>query len=329
MHALRAVAVAAIAFLVATPGAILDQQAFLRDFLGELQHSRTGHGLVFEATSPGFLYHLSNLMTGVGTTLTLFSLAALVYAAVKKKPWAIALLAFWIPYAIAIGTGEVKFIRYTFPLLIAMAIAFGWLIGQAHLRKGKWSIVVALGIFGLAGDTGGLFWTAQYSLAMAGTDARDEAATYLKSSPVGAGKTVGLVSDPWFYTPPIFPLAGYHLVPPLAIIQAMGQIKDPAVVRSLYPKPEERYDWDEHLLSDLKPDFVVFSNYESVDPERMNKAGDKGIVVQRYESFAQALTRDYQLDRAFLTSGATAWPETPDMMYVTPRIYVWRRKDSR
>ncbi|MFX8910994.1 hypothetical protein ABTN03_20275, partial [Acinetobacter baumannii] len=36
MPALRAVAVAAIAFLVATPGAILDQQAFLRDFLGEL-----------------------------------------------------------------------------------------------------------------------------------------------------------------------------------------------------------------------------------------------------------------------------------------------------
>ena len=84
------------------------------------------------------------------------------------------LLAFFIPYFVVIGGNELKFLRYTFPLYIAIAAGFGWAMGAANERRGKFSMAIVLGFLGLGGvlDTGGLRSAAVDTLQMTTPDAR-------------------------------------------------------------------------------------------------------------------------------------------------------------
>lgn len=316
------------AFVITTPGVVLDRAAFIRDFTFEMAHTKAGHGLEFVHTSSGYLYQLSNLFVGIGFILTLVSVAGLATAAWKRKTWAIALLAFALVYFMVIGGSEVKFLRYTFPLYIALAAGFGWAMGAAYQKKGLYSVLLLVGFIGFMGlDTGGLRWALIDTETMADQDARDQAGAYLKVPQIGGGKVVGLVSDPWFYTPALYEDTGLpRSAGPKAIFETMQRADRPKVTRSLYPSMEARYDWDPHLLTDVKPDFVVFSNYETVNWERIKRAADpdEKPLVDRYETFAAELKSRYKFVNQF---GVSSSVTVPDMMYVTPVISIWKRND--
>src|SRR6185369_16353662 len=104
----------------------------------------------------GYVYHLSNLAVGFGTILTVIGVVGLFRAVWKKHPWAIALALFAVAYYLLIGRAEVKFLRYTFPLIPVLAIGAGWLVGRAHTHpKPQWKAIGALGLLGLGGFWGG------------------------------------------------------------------------------------------------------------------------------------------------------------------------------
>ncbi|MCH8979197.1 MAG: glycosyltransferase family 39 protein [Armatimonadetes bacterium] len=325
-----------IAFIVATPGAVLDSARFLEDFKYEITHTGAGHGLVFAGTSPGLIFHAWNLFVCFGLLLTTVSVIGLVRACVKRHRWAIALAAFAVVYYLLIGRAEVKFMRYVFPLLPVLAVAFGWIVSRAHthpkpLWRGPVMVLAIVGLGGLGGGVvgalgGGLSLTATMTTWMVGEDVRDAVAQEIIAS-AEPGDTVGLVSDPWFYTPSLFPDAGLSRAVPFDVRNAkMKEASDPAVVRYIPRNPDERFDWDKRLVTELRPDYIVFSSFEWRDVARIrmipSPPDEYKIQIGRAEEFMDALKTHYTQWKVHGLDGLIL---PHDLMYVRPEIEVWKR----
>ncbi len=330
---------ALIVFLLATPGAVLDTQKFLTDFKFEMTHTSTGHGLVFVGTPPGFIYHLLNLGTGIGPILTLLGLGGLVWGAFCRQTWLWVLLAFTLPYYLLIGRAEVKFLRYTFPLYVAVAAGFGYAMDRAHRKGGAAHLAVGLGILGLGGmDPGGLRMAATMTLWMTGEDPRDSAAKVLKERAAANSKiTVGLASDPWYYTPPFYPDSGLGPMYPWSRrVESLHAASSPKLIYHIPPggegiRPNEAggpFSFDVRLLTGDKPSYVVLSSFEFEDLERIK--GLSGLdevdqlLVRRYQEFRTQLEKDYVLDSGFGVNG----PTVHDLQYIQPSVLIWKRKPT-
>ena len=320
-----------LAFIVATPGVLLDSQKFQRDFTYEMAHTSTGHGLVFEGTANGFVYQFANLVQGFGTIATLLGLVALCYAAYRRRVWAIALLAFILPYYVVIGRAEAKFMRYTFPIYLGLSVGFGWAVGKSIEKKGIGRLAVAGGILAIGGiDYGGLMGTVRNTSYMVAEDPRDAAARYLKGVAKGKGSVVvGLVEDPWFWSPPLFPdSTASRAVPRAKRDEAMAAATAPKVTyyHNLDGSPTQ---FDKRLLTEIKPDDVAYSSFEYEDPIRLQgrtDVSDTGkALANQYTAFVEELEKDYEPDRTF----GDTMIATHDMEYIQPRVVVWKRKQTR
>ena len=320
------------AFFLSCPGVLLDNAAFMHDFKFEMLHTATGHGLVFEGTANGFLYHLGNLFQGFGTIATLMGVAALVYAAYRRHVWAIALLAFVVPYYILIGRAEDKYMRYTFPLYVGLAAGFGWAVAKGHQRGGYSRMAVAAGILAIGGvDYGGLIGTVRFTAYMTGEDPRDGAARYLKQQCKDKPDAVaGLPEDPWFWSPPLFPdstISRQLIVKRAHWMQEMRAASNPKVTFYMTPDGNPT-QFDKRLITDIKPDYVTYSSFEYEIPQRLQGRSDisndgKGLSAE-YKEFGDALAANYEGDREFGDSIGMV----QDMEYVQPHVLIWKRKGT-
>ena len=327
-------AVALLTFVVTTPGIILDNAKFMQDFAYEMTHTSTGHGLVFAGTPSGFTYHIANLQIAFGLLLVPFAAVGLGRGLYRKHAFIIALCAFAAVYYILIGRAEVKFLRYVFPLIPIFAVGFGWLIGQAHIHPNRhMRIICVLGFFCFAGFIGsnfglggGLTGSAVMTMQMARPDVRDVMGEVLRKE--GAGKSVGVVSDPWFYTSTIYPEVPLPRAVPFDIREQIRlRQTDPSVLRYIPAEgPDARLNWDVRLLTELQPEFVTMSSFEFDDLDRLDKlkvvdeefAGE----LARFREFRTVLHRDYEMFKGDGTDG----PRIHDLMYIRPRVAIWKRK---
>lgn len=340
------------AFFVATPGVLLEPDKFIRDFKYEMWHTSTGHGLLFEKAGSGFFAHIVNLIQMISPGVMLIALVGVGLLLFRKpegaklihpgNAWLWSLAAFALPYYILIGRAEVTFLRYTFPLILIFAAGFGWLTGLGHEKKGKWAALPAVSILALGLL---LMMGARFTIWMSGTDPRDATAAFLKRE--GAGKVVGLVSDPWYYTPSLFPDSALSRMPvvdqgnpTLAFIyqvKKMMELRDPQVVRYIPENAADRYDWDVRLLTEMKPDFVVYSSFEEQDLKRLSKRSDlvgiPKLLVDRYKEFQSELQRSYMFQGLSDKNGPAASFGEPlartmahDLQYIQPAMFVWKRK---
>lgn len=318
-----------LTFVVTTPGIVLDSAKFWRDFGYEMAHTSQGHGLVFAGTVTGFIYHLINLGIGFGTILLLMGVVGLVRAGFKKHTWALALAAFAILYFVLIGRAEVKFLRYTFPLIPILACGAGWLFGRAHVHPNvRWRAIGVLGLLGIGGFFGGGMMSAVQSTWAMADDRQDPRSSVLKFMEKEPG-TVGLVSDPWFYTADLYPEAGSPRRIPFSrrneAMLATATSPNP-VLRFVPTNPDERFDWDVRLF-DAKPKYIVFSSFETegVDwlAQQKSVKPEFQILVDRYRAFAERLQTDYTL----MNPGPpNQWAMVHDLMYIRPTLWVWKRK---
>ena len=317
--AVLATAAAVLAFLISTPAVLLDTTNFVAGLQYEMVHIATGQGLVFVDTPPAAIEHIFSLEIGIGFLVFIFGLFGLGYAAFKRYPWAIVVLAFSIPYYLIISRGEVKYLRYTFPLYPAICGGFGWIAGQAHLRRDqRGRIVAGAGIIALGMQA---LQTNQFTFWMVAQDPRDQAGQFFK----GLGKTqpnlsVGVTDDPWFYTPALYkdvPMtrAQWFLEGP----QIMAQATQPKVV---YYRPFQD--------PNTKPDYVTYSTLKSYDLERLKDArdlsSDNQALIDQWKATQAALANDYTLYACY---GGVEPPRIyrEDLEYVHPYVYIWKRKD--
>jgi len=312
---------AIVAFVATTPGLVLQPQAFKRDFLFEMQHVATGHGLVFAGTSPAWLFQLGNLVIAFGPFLVLLGAIGWAVAARTKAAWVWPVLVVALLSYVLIGRAEVKFLRYALPLVPLLGIGLGYLVGEAHKRGtllGK--LAVAMAILGIGGmPSGGAAASLIALKAMSETDPRDAAGAYLRSKPETT--RVYLPNDPWFYSPTLSPnLSAPRWVP--------EEVRHTEALELMRPKVSlARHPWDLGPL-DESPDYVVFSSFENEGEARLLEQGVKDERNVAYVAFLDRLEQGYMRDRVFPAGGFVPAGLTAvhDMMYVRPILWVWRRK---
>ncbi len=304
-RAALACAAAAGGFLLGCPGPLLYPGDFLRDFLFEVHHARTGHGLVFLETGPGWLYHLlHSLLPGLGWPLLALTFAALFWSLRSRDRRLRPVLVFAAVFYVILSLGQVRFARYTIPLIPAFAMLAGAAAAAVPVR-----LRLAGGALVLAGTHAVLLNT-----AFVRPDPRTEAARWMRSN-IPPGSTVGLVSPPWFYTPPLS--REFGRLSETMRIRAAEEVED---YRILIARP----DWNAALL-DERPDAVVMSSYESFDRVRLGDAD--------YRRFMRRLAKEYRQAAAFggdppvrMFSLVAHLPH--DMQYPSPRIDIFRRIDD-
>lgn len=318
-----ATVVAGVVFLLSTPGVLFDTEAFLRDFTFEMRHTATGQELFFTGTANGFVFHLLNLSVGIGPILATMGIAGLGWAAYRRQAWAIVLIAFLLPYYLLIGRAEVKFMRYTFPLYIGLAVGFGYAVSAAQRRKVWDKASVAGAIVGIGGlPWGGVHDTVPQTLAMVREDPRDAVARFLRADP----QSVGLARDPWYWTPSLVPDGAdprrfaWRLVRPEILASEAPKIEYPLT-------PEGAQTYFDIILFDLKPARIVTTSFEIDYPERLRPIKDllppdESGRVTLANAWVDRLRAEYDVERidGLPPSGIE------DMDYVRPQVIVWKRK---
>jgi 4-amino-4-deoxy-L-arabinose transferase-like glycosyltransferase len=123
-----AAGIAAVAFVVGTPFAVLSPAEFMDGLRAVSGHLSAGHGLDL---GPGWTYHPSvTLRYGLGTPLLVAGVAGSVWFAIARPDAAIQLLAFPAVYYLAIGPSRVVFFRYALPLVPFLCIGAGYAVGR-------------------------------------------------------------------------------------------------------------------------------------------------------------------------------------------------------
>lgn len=325
-------------FLMATPGVILEPSLFFRDVNYEIRHAAEGHGLVFAGTSSGFFYHIGNLASAFGLFPLVIGVIGLIFIvyAWKRQCWIMVVISFLLYYFVIAGA-EVKFMRYTLPLLSFLAIGVGFALGRFHEMGGRmrWISATILLLVGVsfASKNGPFSLTA----FMMQTDPRDQAARWLLEK-THRGETVGFVTDPWFYSPPLF--RDTDLPGAERRLSAMFK-ENPHTIRYISPDGN-RKDWDVRLIMETSPEYIVFSSFEFIDYDRVNQPD--------FVAFMEALPQKYDLVALFWGSEPRIarvgsqearinreklrkiilerYPLEHDLMYIQPSICVLQKRPT-
>jgi hypothetical protein len=342
--AVGAVVALPVAFLLSTPGAILQQERFIRDVAYEMGRNAEGQGLVFEATPAALLYHLGiSLPIGLEWPLYLLALAGLGLSLVRRRLQDVYLWLFILPFFLLLVPAQRKFVRYVTPLVPPLVILAGRLVDEGlATRRRKWYGAAA----GVAAGAA-LASTIAHLGVISGPDARDLAAEYLngRAQPT---ETVALASDAWTYTPPIDPTAGAvkyaqpYGGPPIWDLElAMGRSRPDITqlprFRILAPRSVITAELrvPEGALSVVKleqhrPEWVVISDYEYEDPERVRRA-NPAFQDGRLDLLA-AMSGSYHIEREFRPrpslAGFTWWRRgipPHDWRYYMPTVRIYRR----
>ncbi|HLK15471.1 MAG TPA: hypothetical protein VKT78_11755, partial [Fimbriimonadaceae bacterium] len=166
--------------------------------------------------------------------------------------------------------------------------------------------------------------------AMTATDNREKVLPIVTryGSTAPSGHTVGLISDPWFWSPTLYRNITMGPMYPLEVrMRLMRDTGHPKVVRYLPNDGSKPEPYDPRLVTETKPDFIAYSDFETIYVERVSKMArvpdDFGADVERYKAFRSALESNYELVAQFGPSGNDM---VEDMRYVLPAVYVWKRK---
>ena len=333
-----AVGVAGLTFLIVCPGIWADSARFWANFWYEVRHVGQGHGEIFTDTGLGWLYHLKpNLSTGFGAVGLIASAVGWALHARNRVWWGVLVAS--LAYYLLIGAAEVRFLRYTFPLLPMLAMGVGLLMNPPSprpsppLQRGERAGVFPLSRSAGEGDTGGegyrkiltralvvaaLGWqllsAASLTACMVRPDARDQAAGWARAN-LPEGARIGFPTVPWFYTPPLFPEIGE-----LRWQDRLAAAQRATRYRLIPLAPPE---WNAEALQATLPEYLIISEFESRDVARIGRAD--------YQAFMRIVEARYTLLRTFenqppLLGRREDMPH--DLLYICPKVYVYRLSEN-
>jgi 4-amino-4-deoxy-L-arabinose transferase-like glycosyltransferase len=307
-----------LAFILACPGAILDNHKFVSDFLFEARHVSQQGEIYFQQTGLGWVYIITrNLDAGLGLPLLLLSLAGIGYAIWRRKSEDWLLLAFALPYYLVIGAAQSRYARYEIPLLPVLALwSARFLVDFGAIKDPRRPAAIAIGalvvLFTLA-DT--LFLLKPMTVA----DPRDRAAIWLQQN-APAPTPIGFTSTPWFWSPAVNPYFGLPGVGQWKQVVPLDQ-----AARFIY-NPDKAFDAQQ--LEGAHPPFVALTESEYFDYLRLRKLDALAYLSE--------LSRDYRLAATFSDlhpmggdrsiDGLPIQDLPPDMLYPSPHILVFTRR---
>ena len=304
---LAGVGTAALAFLLACPGALLDNHKFAQDFRYEAYHVQHLPGAEFTDTGSGFVYHITrNLDTGLGLPLLLLSLASIVYALYRRERGDGLLASFALPYYVLIGLAVVRYARYVIPLLPILALWTGRLLADlSRLPHPIWRRTgVIVGAAVLAFTLADAAWLVQ---AMAEPDPRDRALAWLNTH-APAPAPIGFATQPWFDAPPVSP----WFCAPIPGTWRQQTAPD-TLARIVYAK-----DWDSTALEHTSV-VVITEDYAGV--EQGSQDQERQHFIEELETGPQSAE---EFNRFDMFGHAQNLPS--DMAYPSPDIAIYARK---
>jgi len=322
LYPLAGIVVAALAFYAATPFLlVLTDQGFrinpslIRDVRFEMEHMRIGGTFAFINTGPGWIYHLARSLPAA-MDYAAFGLAIIgaVLMVQRGGPAAIVLFSFALPYFGLVGAGKERFLRYMMPLLPVLAISAAYALDRLREasvpRLGNRGALVAPALFGAACLAVTAWYASQMVGMMVAPDVRDQAATWLQ--PYANRKiSVGLASDPWYFTPPITPYNG-------------GRRSVPDFHRWQQENPPYRVTvtgWDAAALRREHPHFFIVSDAEYADLLRLKRPDAIALMNAVRQRYRNLRAFEPQAPLPFVRPAKLDCP--PDWLYTWPRIEVY------
>lgn len=307
------------AFALTSPYTFLDWPNAWRDISFEMAHMRAGDDLWMMAAWPnGWLFHLSGLALGTGFIMLAASAVGLTSGLAVGRRELLPLLVFGLVAFAVIGNSAVRYARYEMPLLPVLAVLAGGLVSNdlfamVRGRMPAWGMAAAITTL-LAGSAWGAAVLDQRMLReLVLPDARDLALQAIERE-VPAGGTVGLISEPWFYQPPVDYCNGGEALCSNPTWREYRRSVRPLVVLGLDP---------ERLLLE-RPDAMVVTGWEVDGPLR---GGDPEVVA-----FMDAPAQTGYEVSSF-GGGLSHWSQRPrppasDWLYPFVRVELWRAADE-
>jgi hypothetical protein len=288
---------------------------FRQGFLFELRHAQIGGTLAFVNSGSGWGYHLLHgLPVALGYPLLAALAVGLVLSFRSRSSAARLSLAWCLLYFLVIGLSKERFIRYLVPMMPFACVLADLVFEHAFERWMAWKERSRL-VSELFGTIGGaplaltVFYLFVISVSSAGVDTRDE--SWQDNRWRAERGTVGLVSAPWYFDPPVSP---YNAGPfSLPLFNAWNAASGGRVILT---------GWDAGKLEAGPPDCFVFSDLESMDPLRLKDPAAIRFVDTLGSIYRNRLS--YQPVRYYLPWLAP--PHTwapPDWLYPIPRITVY------
>ena len=309
-----------LAFLVACPGVVLENAAFLRDLRFEAVHVQNVADPTFRDTGSGFVYHVArNLDAGLGLPLLLLTLVSVGYALYRRGRGDGLLAAFALPYYVLISLAAVRYARYAIPLLPVLALWVGRMAADwSRLPRPALRVAAVAALGGVLLLT--LLNTLLLERPMTRLDPRDEALQEINRD--SATATVGFAAQPWFGSPPVSP---YFSLPKPGGWRSMVSSQEAS--RIVYDK-----DWDAALLEARKPDYVALSEYDYDDMLRLKDPDAVRCLQGLQRDYRSSSVNIYPIDfLAILDAMPTnvaGWPTRglpQDMTYTNPVVILFYR----
>ncbi len=200
--------VALVAFALTSPYTFIDWPNAWRDISFEMQHMRTGDDPAMQALYPsGAAFHARNLLLGTGYIMPAAAAVGLAAGIAMRRRAVWVLFAFGVVTFAMISGTEVRYARYAVPLLPVVAVLAGGVVSEDLLAgvQSRWRIwglagAIAVLMVGSALSAGVMDWRLLDELVT--TDARASALATVEEH-VPEDGSVGLITEPWFYHPPV------------------------------------------------------------------------------------------------------------------------------
>jgi hypothetical protein len=304
------------AFALTSPYTFLDWQSAWRDISFELQHMRTGDDPAMMALYPsGPAFHAGNLALGSGYVMLAAALVGLVgsLALRRREPWP--LLAFGLLAFGMIAGAEVRYARYAVSILPVIAVLAAGVVSDDMLatvqgRWETWARAAAVSLLLLASVLSAGIIDHRILRELTAGDARAEALTLLQEQ-VPVGERIGLITEPWFYHPPVDYCNGGVALRDNPLWAAYRRpVRDLAVL-----------GLDPESLREASPRVVVLTGFEVGVPLLADDPGAGALVAalreQGYHRVAEFRGNPWP--------GGGARALAQDLSYPFPWIEVWRR----
>ena len=314
---------AAAAFLLTTPGVLVNFEGVSKAIRYEMAHTASGHSNVFEGLGSPFVFNIGfNLFTGFGSVTCFIAVAGLVLGLVRKNKYILMTAAFVVPYYILMSLSKVNFSRYMLPLYPCLALYVGYALGSlfgqgSKERTYKLFVYAVVMLFGIC-----IIMPARQAYGVFDrVTPQDAAGKYVRTDVRG---TIGVIDYPWFYSPAYTKMCGYGTLP-------------------LRKEEFDKADMLTMLSSEDMPETVVISDYEFYDTLRL---WEPSRVAENYKKLLSGMRLDYKgddrvmelldiissrykLEKTFSCGKDITLMSCPhDMCYVNPQIYVFRKNSE-